>query len=299
MKKYFLHKHVVASVLVTASMTLVATPVLAATTTGTTTSPDKTSTSTSTKSTPTTTPNKCQSPPTTKGSTCPVTTPCPVNPSIAHSSKDCAVDTAKIAKIKQEANAEINRRLSFLRNLLSIINASSKLSSADKTTLTAEVDNEISGPAPYGLINLQTKINADVTLSDIEADRTSIFTQYRVYLLILPKVNIVATADYQQQAEANLTKFAGVLQTRLTTLQQQGKNISSLQQELASMKSEVASASSQSSAAETNTMPLNPAGYDGNTSILVPYRQDVTTAHSSLVAARNDAQAIVKGIEQL
>ena len=288
MKQYILNKHLVASVLVTASMSLVASPVLAATAT------DATTTTTAGS-----TPTKCENPPTTGGTNCPVTTPCPANPKISKSSKECIADTAKVAKIKKEANAEINRRLTFLRNLLSIINASTKLSSADKTTLTNEVDSEISSPAPYGLVNLQTKINADVTLSDTEADRTSIFTQYRVYLLIRPKVNIIATADYQQQVEANLTNFAGVLQNRITAAQQKGKNVATLEQELASMKSEIASASSQSTAAETNVMPLQPANYDGNTSVLVPYRQDVSTAHASLVAARNDAQAIVKGLEQL
>lgn len=292
MKKYILNKHLVASVLVAASMSLVASPVLAATTTDA-------STATTQSTTTTTDATKCQSPPTTGGTKCPVTTPCPANPKIAKSSKECTTDTAKIAKIKKEANAEINRRLTYLRNLLAIINASTKLSSADKATLTTEVDGEISSPAPYGLVNLQTKINADVTLADTQADRNSIFTEYRVYLLIRPKVNIVATADYQQQVETNLTTFAGVLQNRITAAQQKGKNVATLAQELASMKSEIASASSQSSAAVTNVMPLQPADYDGNTSVLVPYRQDVSTAHASLVAARNDAQAIVKGLEQL
>lgn len=304
MKKYLMNKHLAASIVVTASISLVAAPAFADAPTGIVSPPSNNATSSTPSSKPSSKPSSnrtCENTPTASNisTACPSGPTCPADPSIAENTKECNQDTLKVRVIKKEATAEINRRLTYLKQLLAIINESKKLNASDKASLTTEIDDEMSGPAPYGLVNLQTKLNADVTLADVEADRTSIYTQYRVYLLICPKVNIIATADYQIQVEANLTKFAGVLQTRITAAQQQGKNVSSLQTELASMQSEVTSANTASNTAETNVLPINPAGYDGNTSILVPYRQDVGTAHSDMVTARNDAQAIVKGLEQL
>jgi hypothetical protein len=205
-----------------------------------------------------------------------------------------AGDQAKVQRIIARGNSEISRRLNTLNTLNGKINSATKLSAADKAPLSSEVLSEIDG-----LNNLKTKLDADTTVSDAQSDAQSIINDYRVYALIVPKINLIKTADDQQVAEAKLSALATKLQTRVTTAKTAGKNVTSLQSGLDGMNSKISTAQSISSQIESSVINLQPSDYNTNHSVLSGDRNQLKTAQTDIQAAVTAGTTIVNGLKNL
>ena len=186
-------------------------------------------------------------------------------------------DQAKIQVIINRGNSEIIRRLNTLNTLSAKINATTKLSAGDKSSLSTEVSSEIGN-----LTSLRAKLDADTDLPTAKTDAQSIINDYRVYALVVPKVDLVKTADDQQVAEGNLTTLAGKLQSRLTSAQGSGKTVTGPQRTLADLNSEVAGAEAISSNIETTVIGLQPSDYNTNPKVLSGDRDQLKTAQGDI-----------------
>ncbi len=213
----------------------------------------------------------------------------------AAASPDAATsDQAKVQLIINRGNSEISRRLTTLNTLNAKINSATKLSAGDKATLSTEVASTTSG-----LTALKTKLDADTTLSDAKADAQSIFTGYRVYALVGPKVNLVKTADDQQVAEGKLTDLATKLQTRITAAQTAGKSVTSLQASLTAMNAKISAAHAISPAIESSVIGLQPTDYNSNHSVLSGDRNQLKTAQDDIQSAVQSSATIISGLKNL
>jgi hypothetical protein len=205
-----------------------------------------------------------------------------------------AKNQAKLQLIISRGDKEINRRLKTLNTLSVKITKAKKLSSANKTTLNNEVTTEISD-----LNDLKKKLDADTDLVTAQTDAQSIFSGYRVYALIVPKVQLVKTADDQQVAESRLTDLAAKLQTRINEAQKKGKDVASLQSAFDSMVTKTAAAQTTSSNVETAVINLQPADYNSNHNVLSGQRDKLKSAQENIKAATADAKTIVNGLKKL
>lgn len=196
--------------------------------------------------------------------------------------------------IKQVGGQEISRRLTVLNNLLTKINDATHLSASDKSYLTTEVNGEISG-----LTQLQTKLANDTTLNAAVTDAKGIITDYRVYVLVAPKVMLVKTADDQQTTESNLSTLAAKLQYRISKFSKKGKDVSQLQQELNDMNVQIKNAQTISVNIEQSVLPLQPANYNSNHNVLIGDLNQLKTAHADNKNAVSDAKNIIAGIKSL
>ena len=200
----------------------------------------------------------------------------------------------RITAIKTKGDSEINRRLTSLSSLQSKINGATKLTANDKAYLSSEVNSEING-----LTSLKTKLDGDTTLADARTDAKTIFTGYRVYALVVPKVSLIKTADDQQVVEDKLTALAQKLQTRLDAAKSSGKNTTALQAKLNDMRTQISNAHDISSAIEAKVLVLQPSDYNSDHALLSGDSAQLKAAHSNNVAARNDAKAIIDGLKSL
>lgn len=205
-----------------------------------------------------------------------------------------ANDSQRVTVIKSKADQEITRRLNQLGKLQSLIANAQKLSTADKTALSGEVSNTVSG-----LTSLKTKIDADTDLATLKTDVQAIFAEYRVYALVMPKVRLIRTADDQQAAEAKLQTLAGKLQTRIASAKANGKDVTTLQTQLDDLNAKVAAAQSISAGVEQKVLPLQPTDYNSDHGILSGYQSQLKTAHQDNQAAFQDAKAIVQALKKL
>jgi hypothetical protein len=214
--------------------------------------------------------------------------------SSSSSSANSAAQQQKLKNIITKGDQEIERRLTNMNAILPKIKASTKLTSSDQSTLTNEVETTISG-----LQTLKTQLDSSTTVSSAVTAAQQMYTEYRVYALVLPKIDLVKTADDQQITEAKLATFVQTLQTRLTAAQNAGKDVSSLQADLTSMNSEVTAAEGISSNIESTVINLQPSDYDSNHSVLSGDSSQLKTALSDEQSAYNNAKTIVEGLMNL
>jgi chromosome segregation ATPase len=203
-----------------------------------------------------------------------------------------AVQAQRIAHLKTKGAAEIDRRIANLTAALQKLSASTKLATDNKTALTQQVQSEISG-----LTSLKTKLAAETTLTGARADVQSIITDYRVYVLMLPKARLVAADDRFSVSEAKLNELATKLQTRITALKSNGKDVASLQASLDDMKAKTASAQGRTAGLVTKLLSLQPTDYNANHALLVSYRDALKAAQADLKTARDDAKTIITAMK--
>lgn len=210
---------------------------------------------------------------------------------IAHATSPSASSTAnqqkELTKIQSDGAQAINARLTTLEGLNHTINGSSKLTSADKTSLSGEVTSDISG-----LKTLKSQLASDTTVTQATADAASIYSDYRVYALMVPKVSLVSSADYQLSNETKLTTTAQKLKGEIITDQDAGKNVAAASSTLSSMNSEIISAQAISSSVEDSVLPIMPSDWDANHSVLGGYHAQLVVAYKDNLASANYADTI-------
>ena len=212
-----------------------------------------------------------------------------------------ATQQQHLQTIISKGDSEISRRLTSLSTLSTKINDATKLSSSDKASLSNEVSSTTAG-----LTTLKTQLDSEASVTPVSAaltaaktDVSNIYSEYRVYALVLPKVELVKVADDQQAVQAKLTNLSQKLQTRITADQKAGKNVATIQSEETDMTNQITSAQTISSNIESNVINLQPSDYNSNHSVLSGDNTQLKTAHTDDQNAETDAKNIVATLKTL
>jgi len=204
----------------------------------------------------------------------------------------CPANPSHLQTIITKGNEEIGRRQNTLSTLTNKIDNATHLTTSDKTTLSTEVGTTISG-----LATLKGQLVADTNVCSARNDALSIYTEYRVYAIVAPKIELIKVADDQLSVQANLNALSTKLQTRITADQNAGKNVTTLQNELNSMNGLVSSAGAISTQIESAVINLEPTDYNTNHSVLVGDSAQLKIAHQDDQTAYSDAKTIVAGLK--
>lgn len=200
---------------------------------------------------------------------------------------------ASMEQLKERANKEITRRIESLNKLLTRINEFKikKLSDVQKTSLTTQVQTEIAK-----LTALQAKIEADTDLATLKIDIQSIVTEYRIFALFIPKIQILGAADRLLTTADEMSSHAAMLETKINAKQTEGQNVTELQTLLVDMKAKIADAQTQGQGAIDLVLPLTPEGFPGNKTQLQSAREMIGVGIKDLNTARQDARKIIVGL---
>ncbi|CAN5116524.1 hypothetical protein BH11PAT1_BH11PAT1_0360 [soil metagenome] len=201
-------------------------------------------------------------------------------------------ETTQTANLQARASQEIDRRISALTEIIKKIAAMKKLGSIEKTTLTTQVQAEITN-----LTILKTKIAADTDDATLKADVKSVVTAYRVFALFIPKMHLLAAADVMGTTIDKLTEIATKLDARIKEAEAAGKSVASLKTSLTDMQAKIADAKKQYESIITNVTPLTPDGYPGNKTTLTNARELLKTGRQNLDAAAKDAKTIMTSLK--
>lgn len=212
---------------------------------------------------------------------------------MADSATKPTADQAQVKRIIARGDKEIARRLTNLNALASKINGAPKLSADDKVSLTSEVNVEISN-----LNTLKIKLDAETTADSAKADAQSIITDYRVYALIVPKVNLVRTADDQLATEAKLTALATKLQARIDAAKAKNKDVTLTQTGLNTLNNELNEAQSISSSVESSVINLQPSDYNADHTILSGDRDQLKKAQNDIAAVLKNSSTTISRVSQ-
>lgn len=203
----------------------------------------------------------------------------------------------RIQNIITKGNQEIDRRLTTLDSLTIKVAAAIHLSSSDQATLSNEVSSTTSG-----LTSLKSQLDSTTTIMAAHNNAEDIYSEYRVYALVAPKISLIKVADDQQVVQGKLTALSTKLQTRITTLQQSGKDttqVQTMQRELTNMNNEITAASKISSDIESSVIVLQPSDYNSNHAVLSGDNTQLKTAHADDQQAVTNAQNIITTLKAI
>ena len=195
---------------------------------------------------------------------------------------------ATVDTLRAFGDCEIGRRLTTLNDLSSKISASKVMTSSDAAALKSEI-----GSTSSGLTSLKATIDSSTDVAALKADIVKIATDSRVYVLVVPQVNLVNAADGVLAAQ---TKFADV-NTKLTAAiakaKAAGKDTTAAQSHLDAMNAAVTAAVGLASPVPAALLPLTPAQYNGGTAgpILASARTALGQARDKLKVALAEAKA--------
>jgi hypothetical protein len=195
---------------------------------------------------------------------------------------------ASVTTLRAMGDCEINRRFTTLNDVASRVSGSKVLTSSDAAALTGEI-----GSTKSGLTSLKATIDAETSLPALRAEIVRIATDYRVYLLVGPQVNLVSAAD---GVVASQTRFSTVntnLTARIAAAKAAGKDVTAAQADLDKMNAAVTAAVGLATPLPAALLPLTPAQYNGGTAgpVLAGARTALGQARDQLKAAAADAKA--------
>ncbi len=192
-----------------------------------------------------------------------------------------AFKTPTVDTLRAFGDCEIGRRMTTLTNLTSRISSSKVLTSSDASALSAEISS-----TSAGLTSLKATIDSETDLAALKADVTRIATEFRVYLLVVPQVNLVSAADGVFAAQARFATINTNLSARIARVKAAGKDTSAAQAALDAMNAQVANAVALATGLPARLLPLTPAEYNAGTAGPV-----ITSARTALGQARSDLKA--------
>jgi hypothetical protein len=182
--------------------------------------------------------------------------------------------------------ARINGRLATLNALELVVTSAQDLTGSDRTTLGGVIQADISG-----LTALRAKVAAETTIAGVHADAASMIDNYRVYMLVWPKVHLTNALEIETVAGAKLQTVHDELAALVAKAP--GGGTAQEQSELAGMQSQIQAAQSAISGEILTLQALQP-GPDGN-SITAEVKM-VTTAARTARQDLRQAQADAKDV---
>jgi hypothetical protein len=192
-----------------------------------------------------------------------------------------------LASVKARAHEAIERRLETLARLAARVRENRHLTDEHRAALSELIQSQIDG-----LAALDAKIQADTDPETLRADVKSIVTDYRVYLLTVPKVQLVIGADTELAAAAKLDEVAARLQGKIDEAAAAGKDVTTAQGHLDEMKAKIAEVRSSAGDVADSVLQLVPQDYPEN-------KPALESAHASLKAGRaavHDARQLARQV---
>ncbi len=190
---------------------------------------------------------------------------------------------ASVDTLRAFGDCEINRRFTTLTAASSKITASKSIAASDAAALQSEISSTTTG-----LTSLKSTIDSETNIAALRADIVKIATEFRVYLLVVPQVNLVNGAD---TVLASQTRFATVntnLTARIAAAKAAGKDTTAAQADLDAMNASVTAAVGLATPLPAALLPLTPAQYNAGTAGPV-----LNNARAALLQARNDLKSAI------
>jgi hypothetical protein len=197
-----------------------------------------------------------------------------------------------LAAIQKKAAADITRRLASLSVAINDVNNSTAISSADKTTLLATLNGDVTG-----LTALGATIAGDTTAQQALTDSKTIYTGFRVYALALPQVRFAAAADtITVTVLPKLTDAQSKLAALLAGVDA-GKNTPAVQAKMTDLANQISAITGATTGLSSTVLAYTPAQYDANHALLSPARASLATSRDDIRTARGDIAFVAAALK--
>ena len=190
-------------------------------------------------------------------------------------------------------NARIAERQTALTNLNSRVSemySDGRITSADNSTLVGDISSNESG-----LTSLKGQLDSASDAATARADVKLIYTQYRIFAVVLPRDYHELWLDMLIHTDTRLASSESVIQDAINGapagVQAQANTL------FTDYKSQVSTAQAQTQAAQPIIAQLTPASFNANPTAYKTtfgsFKTDIQTAHTATKQAISDLHQIV------
>jgi len=201
-----------------------------------------------------------------------------------------------VGNLRTLGDCEIDRRLDTITKLQARVAGAAALTAADRATLQSQLAADASG-----LTTLRARIDGETDVSVLKTDLGKIATDFRIYLLMAPKVAEAIAAETELAAVGRLGTLQTKLQARIDAAHAAGKDVTGAQADLDAMTAKASQISPLVAGIPAAVLPLTPAQYNAGTAtpILASSRTSIQSGRGLLIGARADARACVAALKAL
>jgi hypothetical protein len=201
------------------------------------------------------------------------------------------VEAASLKLLQQRGASEIDRRLTSLDQMSARIDDAAVMTPAHRDALKSTLDADRTA-----LNSLKTKLSAETDESAARTEVQSIFSQFRVYAVLVPKVHLVRSADAVSAAATQLQDAAAGLDTVTARLKAAGKDTTAAEASIAEVRRRSQTALDEVKGAADTALSLQAQGYPANTSQRDAAQQSIEKASAD---ARAGLEALRTAVAQL
>jgi hypothetical protein len=198
----------------------------------------------------------------------------------------------------QHVHDRVAKALSDRQTTLAQLTASTG-SNQDLTATDRQVLQSLLGPETQGINQLAATVAAatpqNTTIAQLRQDAVTMVDQYRVYLVMAPKVHLSEAADTQTDVEVRLSG----LEPRLQDAIARAGHPSDAVQAYGDLLTQVSNATSTTGKADVPAvLQVSPPGYPADGAPLASARTSLQAAQNDLKSARSDIRIIRNAIQQ-
>jgi hypothetical protein len=197
--------------------------------------------------------------------------------------------------LKAALTARLDLRLAALAKDTAAITAAKHLTDADKATLTSLISTDTTA-----MNSLKTKVAGETTATALRADATSMVDNYRIFILVGPKVRLTIAGDAEQAAIARLQTVHDKLADLVAKAKAAGKDTAAAEQSLADMAAAITKAQNGVSGQVAAVLAIQP-GPDATAikSKVATVRQSIGGTRASLKTAVADAKSVTSFLKSV
>jgi hypothetical protein len=199
-----------------------------------------------------------------------------------------ASDDDALARHQKQVTARIDLRLKALDKGEALIDRKKRLTDAHRGTLSALIDADRTG-----LTALRAKVAGETTVEGVKADATSMINDYRIFILVAPKLRLTAVADNEAAAITRLQKVHDKLAGLVAKAKAAGRSTGPAEAGLATMQHSIDEASDGLKGQVDALLALQP-GPDGDA-----LRDAVGKIRKALGDVRADLRAAIAAAKKV
>ncbi len=200
-----------------------------------------------------------------------------------------------LAEIKKEGAAAIAERQTHLTELASRVALHPQCDTGGKVAGIIAADRT-------GLTTLGTRLAGATTVAAARPEFTSIFQDYRVYLVVTPQAFATSACGWITVAIDDLRTVRSKLADIVSAVASDGADMTKAEAALADLQAKIDAAGPLAAKATASLQSIGPDHGDANVATanaatITAARTDLTTARTDLKAAAKDARSVVSALK--
>ena len=195
--------------------------------------------------------------------------------------------------LNERAQQAIEIRLAAIDRMQEAIRSNDKLTPAHAEELQAQLAH-----AERGLKGLAEEIHR-APCDELPRLVQKIVDDFRVFVLLVPKVHLVIAADSIAHVVHRLGEAAGWLQEMIERFEEAGYDVSAAQAELGEMKTQLESAAHLAGPIPGKVLPLTPEDWPQAQSVIQEAARMVRNAGGEVRAAWMSAHQVIRALREL